>query len=206
MHALFVHGMGRTPLSGAPLLWRLRAQGVRTRVFGYVAALENFDRIAARLHARLLRLAQQGPYVVIGHSLGGVLLRAALDALPPGTSLPQRIFLLGSPMRPSRLAQRMHKHPVYRLLAGDPGQLLANAQRMTAIPPAPIPTTHIIGTKDFRITAHQFGGEPNDGVVAASEVVAVTGHEEIHLPVMHTWLPSSPLVSAAILARIKSVP
>ncbi len=206
MRALFVHGMGRTPLSGVPLLWHLRARGVRTGVFAYVAALENFAAISLRLRQRLLQLAHQaGPagYVVIGHSLGGVLLRDALATLPPGTQLPQRIFLLGSPMQHSRLAQHLHTHIVYRALTGDPGQLLANAQRMAAIPSAAIPTTHIIGISDFRVTANRFGNEPNDGVVAASEAAAPAGHEEVRLPVMHTWLPSSALVSAAILARIK---
>lgn len=38
MRVLFVHGMGRTPLSGWPLLHRLRQAGLRTTTFGYTTA------------------------------------------------------------------------------------------------------------------------------------------------------------------------
>ncbi len=34
MQALFVHGMGRSPLSGLPLLVQLRRAGVLTSTFG----------------------------------------------------------------------------------------------------------------------------------------------------------------------------
>ncbi|WP_077038191.1 hypothetical protein [Pelomonas sp. KK5] len=62
MKALFVHGMGRTPLSGWPMLARLRAGGMATETFGYSAALESFDAIAARLQVRLRELARSGEH------------------------------------------------------------------------------------------------------------------------------------------------
>ena len=82
MQALFVHGMGRSPLSGWPMLRQLRAAGWQTAHFGYMASLQSFDAIAQRLSRRIASTAAQGAYVLIGHSLGGVLIRAAFARLP----------------------------------------------------------------------------------------------------------------------------
>lgn len=78
MHILFAHGMGRTPISGLPMLLRLRAKGLRVSLFSYSTALESFDAIRDRLRLRILQVAAQGDYALVGHSLGGVLLRGAL--------------------------------------------------------------------------------------------------------------------------------
>ena len=107
MRALFVHGMGRSPISGWPLLWKLKRGGLKTQTLWYSTTFEDFAAITRRLVAAITALADAGNYVLIGHSLGGVLLRAAIDALPPRTRRPRHLFLLASPMRPARLAQRL---------------------------------------------------------------------------------------------------
>ena len=126
MQVLFVHGMGRSPLSAWPMLLHLKRAGLKTATFGYAVSLEDFHAIKKRLAAKILALAAQGDYVLIGHSLGGVLLRAALNTLPSGTRLPRHLFLLGSPQQPARLAQKLHKNPVYRAFTRDCGQLLGS--------------------------------------------------------------------------------
>ncbi|WP_265949935.1 esterase/lipase family protein [Dechloromonas sp. A34] len=85
MQALFVHGMGRSPLSGWPLLRQLQRAGLKTATFGYLVSVDDFSSITARLVSRIEQLAAGGDYILIGHSLGGVLLRAAVGALPPGS-------------------------------------------------------------------------------------------------------------------------
>ena len=82
MQILFVHGMGRTSLSGAPMLFYLRENGYLTNSFGYSAALSDFESIQNRLGRKITQIATQGEYVLIGHSLGGVLIRNALNNLP----------------------------------------------------------------------------------------------------------------------------
>jgi len=99
MQALFIHGMGRSPLSGWPMLQRLRRAGLKTPCFGYSANLDDFSDIVDRLASRMEKLAAEGDYVLIAHSLGGVLLRAALQSLPAATRQPRHVFLLGSPLR-----------------------------------------------------------------------------------------------------------
>ena len=79
---LFVHGMGRSPLSGSLMLHKLRKAGLKTNAFSYSASLEGFESITQRLTTQVIQMAKAGDYLVIGHSLGGVLLRSALNVVP----------------------------------------------------------------------------------------------------------------------------
>jgi len=195
--------MGRTPLSALPLLLRLRMHGYPVGVFGYSTAWHTFAAIRDRLQERLVRLAAEGPYALVGHSLGGVLLRSALRALPAGTRQPEHLFLLGSPMRSARLARRLRNHRVYRLVTGDCGQLLACETRMQGIGSVEGRSTAIMGVKGFRGTRSAFLDEPNDGVVGVSELHAEWLQEEVRVPVVHTFLPASGRVAAVLLERLQ---
>lgn len=204
MRVLFVHGMGRSVLSGWPMLRRLEHAGMHTGSFGYVAAFERFDAICDRLVARIVRLAGQGDdYVLVGHSLGGLLLRAAIAALPAGTPAPRHLFLLGSPVRPPRLAQRLRHRWLYRTATGDCGQLLASADRMAAVSAARVPTSSIAGTRGLSGRHSPFGREVNDGVVALSELQAAWIGEQVDVAALHTVLPASRQVADIILQRVR---
>ena len=198
MQALFVHGMGRTPLSGFPLLWRLRQRGISTHGFFYSVTFQSFRAISQRLQRKIAIVAAQGEYVLIGHSLGGVLIRDAVAALPPEIRRPQRIFLLGSPIRPSRMAQRVHRNWLFRLFTRDCGQLLASEARMEQVAGCDVPTTSIVGTCRILVLSRLFGEEENDGVVSHSNWIT----EEIRVRVTHTFIPSNRRVTELVVARI----
>lgn len=199
MLVLYVHGMGRSPLSGWPMLRRLRQAGLRTAVFGYVAALESFDSIVRRLRKHIEHIARQGPYAVAGHSLGGVLLRAALAGMPAGTLQPKHVFLIGSPVSSARLAVKLKSRWVFKLLAGDCGQLLAAPERMSTVSGPQVPTTAIVGVAGLRGRLSPFGDEPNDGVVSDSEVSASWISAKVELRQLHTFLPASASVADIII-------
>jgi hypothetical protein len=191
--------MCRSPLSGAVLLRRLRKVGVRPASLGHVAAFENFDAIVGRLVKQMEGLARREPYFVVGHSLGGVLLRAAINRLPAGTPPPRHLFLLGSPVAPSRIAENLRCRLLFRLATGDCGQVLGSAERMAAVGPVSVPTTAIVGTRGLPAGLDPFHGEPNDGVVALSEASAPWISRVMEVPVLHTFLPYSAKVSDPIV-------
>lgn len=205
MQALFVHGMGRSSLSGWRLLVRLKARDITPHAFGYVATFQSFASIRKRLVAKIHTLSADDDYVLVGHSLGGVLLRAAVASLPAGTRPPRHIFLLGSPIRPARLAQKLQRNWIYRVLAGDCGQLLASSTRMAQIEAGSAPTTSILGVTGWKGWLNPFQGELNDGIVSVSEAGATWITEEIRIPTIHTYLPSNSRVCKIILARIASL-
>jgi pimeloyl-ACP methyl ester carboxylesterase len=205
MEALFIHGMGRTPLSGWPLLWKLRRAGLETSTFAYTVSVESFSRISDRLAAKVIQVAARTDYILIGHSLGGVLARAAVDSLPPDARRPSHVFLLGSPIRPSCLAQRLQRSATFRLLTRDCGRLLASAERMSAVGAMSVPVTSIVGTRGLAVTQHAFVGESNDGVVSVTEASAEWLADQVQIPCVHTLLPSSMRAATAILERVDRI-
>jgi pimeloyl-ACP methyl ester carboxylesterase len=191
MQILFVHGLGRSPLCGAALLRQLRSQGCQTSNFSYLAALESVDSITARLVRSIRRMASKGDYVLIGHSLGGVLLRLALRSLPGGTRLPRRLILIASPIKSSRLARWSRSYRLYRMFGNDCGALLASAKRMAEIGRPPVPTLCFIGTRSPKNTRRAFPGEASDGVLSLSEVYAPWAQEIVRIADDHLNLPSN---------------
>lgn len=185
MRIVLVHGMGRTPLSLRRLAGRLRHEGYAPRQFGYLAAFEAFDDIVDRL-ARVLAEEAGRPYAAIGHSLGGLLLRAAAVRLA-ADQRPSHIVTLGTPHVAPRLARRMNRRRLYRVVHGDAGQVLADPVRMAAMPAFVSPTTIIAGTRGPTGRWSPFGNEPNDGIVSLTEVEA-PGTELVQVPALHTFL------------------
>ncbi len=205
MQVLFVHGMGRSSLSGWAMLRRLRRAGLRTHSFNHLVSHESCATIVRRLGERLTRIAGGGDYVLVGHSLGGVLLRLALRTLPQGVRPPQRLFLLGSPVQMSSVAARMARNPLYRLLTGDCGRMLGSPQRMAEVGAPAVPVTAVVGVKSWSVVAGLLPGESNDGVVTLAETSAPWLTDVVQVPVTHTFLPSDARVTDVILARLSGV-
>jgi len=194
-----VHGMGRSPLSGWLMLRPLRQAGFTTTTFDYFAAFEQTDVIRQRLVQRIMAIAKADEYIIIGHSLGGVFSRAALNALPGDVRRPQHVYLLGSPVQASTLAQRLQNNMIFRLLTNDCGQLLANPERMADIGRIDDPLTAIAGTRPIPVTHRYFNGQANDGIVSVAEVSAPWITHQIELSIMHGLLPASRQIADIII-------
>jgi pimeloyl-ACP methyl ester carboxylesterase len=181
----------------------LRSAGLRTSSFRYSVSRESFAKVADRLVARLHSLLDGEELVLIGHSLGGVLLRQGLCLLGETGTRAGHLFLLGSPIQTARLAIRLGGNPLFRLATRDCGQLLASPERMAAVGIPDVPTTAIVGTRSILNPRGPFGTETNDGVVSLSEVSAGWLEGRVFVPVVHTLLPSSRRVGAVILQRLR---
>src|SRR5919112_1331211 len=134
MQILQIHGMGRTTCSMMRLRRWLQRSGHQVTSLGYVAAIESVSRILARVRHAIEHTATRGPYAIIGHSLGGLLARMALASRGKSLPRPAQLIMLGTPNQPPRLAQRCRRFWLYRLINGEPGQLLAEPQLFAGLP------------------------------------------------------------------------
>lgn len=203
MNALFVHGICGSNFFFTPTLIRFRTQGIRPYIFGYSATLQDFQTIVGKLVKKMEKISEKGDYIIVGHSLGGVIVRAAINQLPKSVPKPKLAFLLGSPIGASRIAKRLGNNIIFSFMTKDCGQLLGSEERMKSIPAPDIPTIGIIGTFGIKGNLTPFGVEENDGVVTFGEVNAEWYSEIIRVPISHNLLTFSKRVSDLIIERIK---
>ena len=204
MTAILVHGLLRTPASLVVLAARLRAQRLRVSFFAYSATFERFESCVARLVGHVRQRAGDEPYVLVGHSLGTVLIRAALPALDARP--PAACFFLAPPATACRAATFFAGRRLYRLLAGEMGRLLADAHFMAALPTPAVPTRSYAGTAGPRGRWSPFGPEQNDGILAVSET-AVRGLEPpVLVPAIHTLIMNSARVADDIVRTVRALP
>jgi len=201
---MLVHGMKRSPLSLLGLATDLYRRGHRPELFAYAAALEPFNTIRDRLQDRLHRLAvHTTEYAVIGHSLGGIFLRAAMADHPQLLPAPAHLITLGTPTQVPRLAQRAQRLPLYRWLTGDAGERLVDTQFLAELPQPVCDWTAISGTVGWYGSKSPFGTDPNDGVVAVEETKSafVGTHVEVRAP--HTLLMNNGEVRTLIARTLQ---
>ena len=198
MRAILVHGMGRSPLSQLLLARRLRVAGIRVDLFGY-STFRPFETSVSRLATRVRSLGDGEPFILIGHSLGCVLIRAALPRLE---APPAACFFLAPPNRAPRVARFFAGNRLYRLFTGDSGQRLSNGAFMAALP-IPEGTVRVYaGTVGYRGRLSPFGYEPNDGVLAVSETTLSPSHAPVLVPALHTFIMNSQAVARDITATV----
>jgi hypothetical protein len=186
---LRVHGLGRTPISLFGLAAELRRSGHRTRFFGYSPTFEPLTHIVKRLGALLHELARRKPIGLVGHSLGGVLLRLAIPTVPHLQV--HHLVLLGAPAVPARMARVAWRwFAPFRLLTGGCGRFLSAPEPYTALPEPRVPYTVIAGTAGPRGAWSPFGRVPNDGIVAVSET-RIGSAEPVTVAAIHTVLMDS---------------
>jgi hypothetical protein len=201
MKAILVHGMGRTPVSQLLLARRLGRHGIVVHLFGY-STLSSFERCVERLAERTRALAGASPFVLIGHSLGAVLIRASLPRLAPLS--PAACFFLAPPSTACKAARFFARSRLFRLGTGQMGRLLADSEFMAKLPVPEMPFHVYAGNAGYRGALSPFGNAPNDGILAVSET-AIGSHEPILIPSLHTFIMNSKAVADDIACKIRSI-
>ena len=200
MPVVLVHGFLVGPLSCVWLARRLRRSGFQPHTFAYSTREETLSEAAERLLA-YARTLQVNELHWVGHSLGGLVILAMLEAareqrgeLPPG-----RVVLLGSPVRGASAADGLAKHPLGSWLLGRARGSLS--QSFQAAPPGR-PTTVIRGTHSLGMGRwFEALPTPNDGTVAVAETT-LDGAQCVELPTTHAGLLLSPTVAQHVVSAL----
>ncbi|MEO1125330.1 MAG: alpha/beta hydrolase [Cyanobacteria bacterium J06635_15] len=203
MQILLIHGLARTSLSLLSLELRLKAAGYTVQHFEYFAFVESFDQIVQHLRQRIRQLADQGSYSITAHSLGGVLVRAALGE--EDLVEPIHIVMLGTPNQAPRLASLAWKIPLFRWFTGQCGFNLSSAEFYQNLPGLRSPYTIIAGTSGPRGSLSPFGDDINDGIVALDETRLAATDKILEVPTWHTFMMNHASVQRLTLKALGMV-
>jgi len=201
IQAILVHGMGRTLLAMLPMAVRLRTRRIQPALFGYISAFESWDRCVNRLEKFIAKHAGTKPFILVGHSLGTVLIRAVLPKL---SRKPLTCFFLAPPTCACRAARKLAPHFLYRVLCGEMGQLLADPIFMNALPLPDEPAKIYAGTGGPVGRFSPFGTEPNDGVLAMREAL-LPGIPLLTVPALHSFIMNSRVIARDIVEMKKAL-
>lgn len=188
-----LHGMGRTRLSMLVLALHLHRAGYRPVAFPYNQATQTLDEATASLLDWTARKGG-GAYDMVGHSLGGVIIRNGFKTgYPPGLG---RVVLLAPPNSPAGLARRLRGFPPYRWLTGDCGQKLADPRFYAGLPVPGVEFAVIAGSRGTRLLSD----EPNDGILPV-ETTRLAGMREFSVVRhSHTFLMNAADTAALVVA------
>lgn len=103
---VLVHGLGRSPLSMAPMARALEDEGYETLNWGYSSTCCSAQELGEGLARELEAIERAEPAALhfVGHSLGSILIQIALEErpdLPPG-----EVVMLAPPNRGAKSADR----------------------------------------------------------------------------------------------------
>ena len=186
-HGLWVPGVVMKPLAA-----RLERAGYRCHTFAYGGRARPLEAHVERL-ARVARAI--GPAHFVGHSLGGLVVLAALGADPSLAA--GRVVLLGTPARGCYSGRRFARHPAGRWLLGESERLWREEReaRWTRSEALGV----IAGTLPLGL-GRMIGGlpGPNDGVVCVEETTVEGMAERAVLRVSH----SAMLLSARVAENV----
>ena len=205
---VLLHGLGRQPRAMLQLEGALRGAGYDVRNIGYPSTQAEPAELVEVLHRKLTQCCQASEQAVhyVGHSLGGLMIRAYLGAnrqLPVG-----RVVLIGTPNAGSELADA-HRHGELT------GALLERAgptaQALSTGPdgfPASLPPPHyevgvIAGTRGNAMS-DRWLPKPNDGLVSLSSAKLAGMSDMVTLSENHWGLRNAPEVGAQVVAFLRS--
>lgn len=177
-HVVLVHGW----LLGRWMMRRLRSylrdRGHQVHQFGYRSRALPLRQHAADL-AGLIQSLGGEPVHAVGHSLGGLVIAAAMleHRLPGG-----RAVFLGSPINGSSVAQRLSRLWGGKWLLGQAADALFQGQVL----PAGREVGLVLGYRNLGAGRLLGARAPADGTVRVDEAQAPEATDACYLPVTHT--------------------
>lgn len=180
----------------------MRRQGFIVHLFSYPSVRADLSANATRL-AQFLDTLDADTLHLVGHSLGGILIRALFQNHPQRQ--PGRIVTLGTPHGGSRVAQHLSRRAFWRRATGKSiAQLLAGEPQQWAPPAREIGA--ICGTRSFGLGRFLYRGlpRPNDGLLTVKESAFPAAQEHLALPVSHTGMLFSREVARQVAVFLNS--
>jgi len=196
---LLIHGLWLNRAMMKPLAWRLEQAGLHCRLFGYASMMATPDENTARLAQTIATFSTQAPLHLVGHSMGGLLIRQLLHERP----LPQpgRVVTLGTPHQGSHVARCLAASPLRPILGKGAGLLCEGP------PPwrGERDLGSVAGTRPLGAGLLVGGlARPHDGTVAVAETRLDGARDHITVPASHLGILLSREAAAQTLCFLRN--
>jgi len=178
------------------LAWRLRRAGFSVHAFSYPSVHLDLHANAARL-ADFTRGIDAGTVHLVGHSLGGIVIRAFLNDSPDHVR--GRVVTLASPHGGSIVGRELASSGWWKRILGRAVEQLNGGEParwpMPACDAGTISGTHSVGVARL---VYRGLPKPNDGLLTVGETQWAGSRDAIILPVSHTGMLLSARVAEAV--------
>ena len=112
LHGLYMHGVVMQPLSH-----RLRQYGLETQVITYNTIAIEQEKVFSKIDAAL---SGSQPNILIGHSLGGLIIKQYLSVRQPTLQHVSHVIAIGSPIKGASIVKRIQQLGIGALLGNSP--------------------------------------------------------------------------------------
>lgn len=198
---VLLHGLGRSETSMLILENALAGAGFEVHNIGYPSNDESPDALVEQITAAIddCCAGNGRPLHLVGHSLGGLLIRAYLAERHPANL--GRVVLIGTPNSGSELAD-LDEGLLGTLvdMAGPTARMLGTGSDdfPASLPPPDYPVGVIAGTRDAVVT-NEWLPLPNDSMVSTVSTRLDGMTDYVEFPVTHWGLRNSEGVARAAI-------
>ena len=204
-NVVLLHGILRTRFSMSMLGRKLTKAGFNVINIGYSNHKFSLEQIADYVHAKLERKhLTNGPIHFVGFSMGGLVIRAYLQAYPPQRL--GRVVMIGTPNHGSEVADHLVHRGWYRMLFGVSGAQLvtrAEVRKNLLVNASDFELGVIAGNRSFfPAMGWKFLGE-HDGKVSVESTKLPGMKDHIVLPLSHSFLAVNARVYAQVAHFLK---
>jgi pimeloyl-ACP methyl ester carboxylesterase len=203
---VLLHGLGRTRFSLWPVAREAQRRGYHVHNLGYPSRRAPIERLADDVGARIRALAGDAPVDVVTHSMGGIVLRAAVASGSLPADRVRRVVMLAPPNHGSELADRLRDYLAYRLATGPAGQQIGTSPESVPrrLPPPPFEVGIIAGRRSNNPLFANVLGAESDGKVTVASARVDGMRDLVVVDRSHTFLMWAPDVLAHTFAFLES--
>lgn len=199
---VLLHGLGRTRWSLWPVAREAARRGYPVHNLGYPSRRAPIEELAEDVGHRVHRLAADQSVHVVTHSMGGIVLRAAVaHGVLPAEAI-ARVVMLAPPNHGSELADRLKNYAFYRLALGPAGQQIGTGEHSVPLrlPPPPFEVGIIAGRRANNPLFARVLSDESDGKVTVASAQLEGMRELVVVDRSHTFIMWAPDVLAHIFS------
>ncbi|MFY9252211.1 MAG: alpha/beta fold hydrolase [Fuerstiella sp.] len=185
---VLIHGIGRSSKSFSTMAKQLETDGYTVVGFDYPSTRVPIPECAEYLHKVMQSLDGIESIDVVGHSMGGLVLRGlTMDQAEPRLN---RVVMLGVPNKGAEMADFLKSNPLFKMILGPAGQQLATDGEglIGKMPPPACEFGILAGGRSATKGYNPLLPGDNDATVTVASTRLPGAADFILLPVIHSFL------------------